>query len=180
MDKRCSVCKNTKPIDEFYKDKQRLSGYSPRCKKCHYQLGVRTRKNNIVKYRLREKAYRQANKEKIKIRTKNWAIKNKDKVNQKSKEWQRKNPEKVRNNQLRYEYGITIDDYNQLLIKQENRCAICKRHSDKTLVVDHNHQNGKVRGLLCRTCNTAIGLLNDNYLLLLEASNYLQSYETYG
>ena len=58
-------------------------------------------------------------------------------------------------------YGITQEDYNLLLEKQDGKCAICKRppKEGKILCVDHCHGTGKVRGLLCHGCNTAIGKL---------------------
>lgn len=58
-------------------------------------------------------------------------------------------------------YGITQEEYNLMVEKQDGRCAICKRPPppDKILFVDHCHGTGKVRGLLCDTCNKAIGML---------------------
>ena len=59
-------------------------------------------------------------------------------------------------------YGITIEDYEKLLVSQNGVCAICSGEPDtrwKILAVDHCHKTGKVRGLLCMTCNTMIGRL---------------------
>ena len=58
-------------------------------------------------------------------------------------------------------YGITQDDYNLMLEKQQGLCAICKRppKDDQILHVDHCHTTGKIRGLLCSSCNTSIGKL---------------------
>jgi len=55
-------------------------------------------------------------------------------------------------------YGITLDQVIAMKIKQDYKCAICLKRKKK-LHVDHNHKTGKVRGLLCFTCNTAIGKL---------------------
>jgi hypothetical protein len=76
---------------------------------------------------------------------------------------------------LRARYGITIEEYDQLLVLQEGVCAICKKSctSGKRLAVDHDHESGIVRGLLCRKCNRGIGLFHDSLELLQSAANYL-------
>jgi len=79
--------------------------------------------------------------------------------------------------ELKRRYGITIEDYNRMFNEQNGCCAICKKHQthfEKALAVDHDHETEKVRGLLCRACNTAIGLLQDNPDVILEASNYVR------
>ena len=76
---------------------------------------------------------------------------------------------------LKMKFNMTIDDYNALLIKQNNVCAICMQvcQSGRRLCVDHCHVTGKVRGLLCHKCNVGIGLLNDDKNLLSNAIKYL-------
>ena len=76
---------------------------------------------------------------------------------------------------LKRHYGITQEEYDAMLIKQAGGCAICGKPplDVKFLSVDHNHQTGKVRGLLCRKCNLAIGILQDDPSLLRRAVNYL-------
>jgi len=66
---------------------------------------------------------------------------------------------------LKYLYGLTIDSYTALLDKQGERCAIC-RSPDRRLVVDHDHQTGRVRGLLCNRCNNHLGWLEANGALI--------------
>lgn len=53
-------------------------------------------------------------------------------------------------------YGITVEDFMDMRRAQDLKCAIC--HEEKDLVVDHDHETGKVRGLLCGTCNTRLGI----------------------
>lgn len=62
---------------------------------------------------------------------------------------------------LRRKYGITLEQYNELLARQGGVCAICGGEDQKRLAVDHDHKTGKVRGLLCARCNPAIGFLLD-------------------
>jgi len=77
---------------------------------------------------------------------------------------------------LKTKFGISIYEYNQILMEQEGRCAICK--TDKptgkgTWHVDHCHTTKKVRGLLCSKCNHAIGLLGDDVSRLESAWRYI-------
>jgi hypothetical protein len=76
-------------------------------------------------------------------------------------------------------YGLTADDYQSLLAQQGSACAICQTEpSTEPLVIDHCHQTGTVRGLLCRNCNVALGFMQDDPQLLLRAVSYLQSTRT--
>lgn len=74
-------------------------------------------------------------------------------------------------------FGLTMDQYRAMLAEQNAMCAICGHPHDeglrKGLVVDHNHTTGKVRGLLCRHCNTAIGQLKEDPSLFQRAVSYL-------
>lgn len=71
---------------------------------------------------------------------------------------------------------ITLEDYKNLLTAQNNKCAICNTDQSKLkkeLAVDHNHNTGKVRGLLCNRCNSALGLLGDSKDTVIKAHEYL-------
>ena len=88
---------------------------------------------------------------------------------------------RIRDNYYKRKYGITLDDYNRMFAEQEGRCAICKTHqcaTGRVLAVDHDHVTGKVRGLLCQACNTAIGKLNDDPELIHKAAEYVASHAT--
>lgn len=77
----------------------------------------------------------------------------------------------------KYKYGLEHDDYLTMVEKQNGLCAICQEIPKRRgLMVDHNHNTGTIRGLLCDTCNRAIGLLKDNFLILARASEYLKIY----
>ena len=92
--------------------------------------------------------------------------------------------EYMRNYDLVSKYGITLDDANKMLEEQNYRCAICNVHATevtgkhkKHLCVDHCHETGKVRGLLCDTCNRGIGLLKDDVNVLKSAFEYLTKHK---
>lgn len=85
---------------------------------------------------------------------------------------------------LRREYAMDEGDYSALLAAQAGRCAICggvesakRGGSSKRLAVDHDHQSGVVRGLLCQSCNTALGLMGDDPSRLLLAVEYLKKFK---
>lgn len=74
-------------------------------------------------------------------------------------------------------WGITLNQYNSLLNSQNFSCAICNKHeseSYKKLAVDHDHETGKIRGILCENCNMALGNFKDSIENLQNAINYLQ------
>jgi hypothetical protein len=81
-----------------------------------------------------------------------------------------------RNSKLKKRYGITLDEYADILAEQNGVCAICgyaPSSTDKALAVDHNHITKKVRGLLCSWCNRGLGLFKDSPYLLEVAYTYL-------
>ena len=81
-----------------------------------------------------------------------------------------------RPNKLLRIYGLTQAAYDDILKQQNGRCAICERGQklDSVLCVDHDHDTGQVRGLLCNQCNTGIGLLQDSIGMLASAIIYLE------
>jgi uncharacterized protein (UPF0264 family) len=81
----------------------------------------------------------------------------------------------VKNSRLMCDYGITIDEYEAMEKNQGLGCAICGgiQSDDRGLAVDHNHDTGKVRGLLCSSCNRAMGGFKDSSVLLRKAADYL-------
>lgn len=76
-------------------------------------------------------------------------------------------------------FGMTLDEYSKMIVKQKNLCAICFKACDKNknLSIDHNHTTGKVRGLLCNLCNAMIGFSKENITNLQNAIKYLRKHE---
>ena len=71
-------------------------------------------------------------------------------------------------------YGIETGKYEEMFAKQNGLCAICKQKSgEKYLSIDHNHETGEIRGLLCKKCNMGLGMFRDSVLILTEAIKYL-------
>lgn len=114
------------------------------------------------------KEYNKNNPDKVKLRNKKYKVLNKD---------------RYKSSSLKTRYNIDLEEYQQLLIKQNYSCAIChnpettkdnKTNQVRMLAVDHCHKTGAVRGLLCQKCNQALGLLGDNMNIFLSAISYLE------
>ncbi|MDE2031370.1 MAG: endonuclease VII domain-containing protein [Patescibacteria group bacterium] len=102
------------------------------------------------------------------------------------KEWRNKNPERHAVTKANFDlkkFGLTFNDYNRLFENQNGACAICKttnpkgRGKTRTLAVDHCHKSGKIRALLCNSCNGALGMVKDNVQILKDMINYLEKHK---
>lgn len=101
------------------------------------------------------------------------------------RKWRERNPEKVRAyNRKSYRnrrffwkrvYGITKEGFENLINKQGGRCAICQRPFDKTPHIDHDHETGRIRGLLCSNCNTGLGKFREDPELMERGATYLRA-----
>jgi len=95
-------------------------------------------------------------------------------------EYYKKLKEQRRSGMLKIRYGITSKEYDSMLKQQNNKCAICHKDSNymsKRLAVDHCHKTGKIRALLCDSCNNILGRAKDDPDLLLRCSEYLLEYQ---
>lgn len=141
------------------------------------------------------KKYREENKDKLAVKKRQWRLDNierisavdkayrnanKDRLNDLTKIWKKANPDKTarmeRKSMLKKKYGMSLEDYDNLLYSQNHSCAICLTHQSdlrRILVVDHDHATNSVRGLLCNECNRAIGLMKDDEDILYNAASYL-------
>ena len=91
------------------------------------------------------------------------------------KEWYKQNKESARNNYFKGTYGITTKDVERLKVEQDYKCAICdEEESGRGLFVDHDHDTGEVRGLLCHHCNSGLGMAKDNVEILKNMIKYLE------
>lgn len=85
-----------------------------------------------------------------------------------------------RNAALKKNYGITLEDWNKMFEEQHGCCAICGTHQselDRKLSVDHNHDTGEIRSLLCDACNQVIGRVKENIIVLLNMIDYLKKHD---
>lgn len=100
----------------------------------------------------------------------------KEAINAENRAYTRERTEAVKGYHLRWAYGLSLDDFKSMVKSQAGLCAICKK--EKRLVVDHCHETGAVRKLLCHHCNIAIGICEANpdwiealtkYMILVDA-----------
>lgn len=155
--KQCLKCQEFKDISNFFTD-HRSGKLRSICKPCN-------------------RSYRGT-----KAKQSEWYYKNRERLLASRKEWLKNNPNKAKNQDLKRSYGITLDQYNEILSFQNNLCAICKKPNTavdkktgktKALAVDHCHKTGKIRGLLCEAHNRALGMFHDSLEELQSAIDYL-------
>lgn len=96
-----------------------------------------------------------------------------------SKKWVKNNPEQrkkyTRNSRIRA-YGISPERYKEMLEAQGNRCDICRKENKRAMAIDHDHKTGRVRGLLCDSCNLSLGHIEiDGFLE--KALEYIAKYK---
>ena len=147
--KKCSKCEQKLPATAFHKNRRRPDGLAYWCRACTNSTNTQRRLAAPIRHR------------------------------EQCAEWRRKHPKAVsrflRKARLR-RYGLTIEDYDQLLAAQEHKCAICGRPPEaKQLDVDHDHATGTVRGLLCNRCNRGLGYFQDTPDTLRQAAKYLEA-----
>lgn len=138
-------CKQENPqkLSNFHRSTQHKDGLKTECRNC--------RSDYVKKYRLIHG----------------------DEMRQKNKEWEIKNPNKRRNSMYKGNYGITLDQYEEMVKIQEGKCLLCDKVPKGRLCIDHCHKNGRIRGLLCRSCNGALGVLGETLESIKKVERYL-------
>jgi hypothetical protein len=135
------------------------------------------------------KRYAEKNKERIKQRKREWLAADparQERYNAAQRARKKADPKKYRlyfrNRHLIKKYGMTEERYKEMYVKQGGVCEICGGmpdivvHGITRLAIDHNHDTGKVRGLLCNNCNAGMGILGDSEEHLLAALAYLKKH----
>jgi hypothetical protein len=126
--------------------------------------------------RAQNAAWAKAHQEESKVKNAEYYLTNREKRLAQNIAWARAHPKSVRRAQLKARYGLTIEAWNAMLVAQCGRCASCgdSMTGKNEPCVDHNHETGNTRGLLCHPCNKAIGLLRDNSRRAQLATDYLK------
>lgn len=144
--KKCGRCKKIKFLTDFPKDRCTYDGYSCHCKKCRH----------------------------------NWKMEHKDYYRQYRENNKATILPKQKDCDLRKKFGITLEQFNQILEEQNGVCAICGKKETRVcrgtkcrLSVDHNHETGKIRELLCSNCNVMLAKCNENIEWLDKIKNYI-------
>ena len=164
--KQCNKCGEIKPLSDFYKLATMRDGHRNDCKVCNLAA---------------KKARYDADPRAAIARVQRWQQANKER-HLAAQRKRRQHPDfkrKERDAHLRRKFGITLDEYDEMLRAQGGVCAICGRppRDDISLHVDHDHEHGRIRGLLCFRCNNALGDFGDDYDTLLAAQAYLDAHD---
>ena len=180
--KVCSTCNTEKPYSEFHKAKGYRAGYTGQCKACRYVKMAEWAKSHPDN---RKATYKRLNqKDERRAKNREYAQERRDngKAPEYMSEYRQIHHDKIlqqaRDGNLRNKYGLTPEQFHSMLAAQDGVCSICKQPDKQgiRLAVDHNHDTGEVRGLLCGNCNKAIGLMRDSPAILFRAIEYLNSY----
>ena len=196
--KKCTRCKIEKSKSEFGKFKRGKDGLHPQCKVCRnkymrdrYQIpqvkehisewGKKYYNTPEVKEHISERGKKYYNtprgKEVSKKRNKRYKQTPKGKESEKRYRQTPKGKKVRRGVHLKHTYGITLEQYDDMLGSQEYGCAICGSSEPGGIGrfhVDHDHITGKVRGLLCNKCNLGLAGFRDNIEFLVKAIEYLK------
>jgi len=162
--KKCIRCNKILQIGKFYKSGQSKDGLATYCIRCESDRKKEARDGNTDLI------------EKHKNNNRLWYQNNKEKNKERNKKWIEENPARYRELNLKHRFGISLEDYNRILEEQNYCCGICGVHRDfitQHMAVDHCHKTGKIRGLLCKNCNSGLGFFQDNNEVLEKAITYL-------
>lgn len=161
--KPCTQCGEIKDADDFYKERRSRDGLRSECRSC------------VSTY---QKARYEQNRDATIARTAQWRSDNPSARTLSDRRARAADPDKYRDQELRRKYGITLEQYNQMLDDQGGLCALCEKPpvvgKHKVLCVDHCHDTNRVRKLLCSECNIGLGKFKDDPALLIAAAEYVQ------
>jgi len=162
--KICSKCGVQQLLANFYKEKSARDGYRNDCKSC---------------FAARSAARYREDPDRVKHRVKQWQQDNADRLNEYRREYRQRPERKAadREGHLKRKFGITQEQYEEMLAVQHGGCAICSDppEAGKALHVDHDHDTADVRALLCVRCNNGLGQFKEDPILLDRARTYLQT-----
>lgn len=164
--KSCSRCRTLRPATSFYNDVSKSDGKTSRCKACldeQTRERQQTPEGRVTHSQAQQRYY-------AKLSTEQRARSNRAKTT----EGRKRSRDYMFLWNLRNRYGMTKDEYDDLLAVQANKCAICDSPFTKRPHIDHDHKTGEVRGLLCGDCNRGLGSFHDDRALLKKARAYLR------
>ena len=151
----CRICQTEKEPSEFGRCKTKPSGLDTRCKKC------------------------------LAVYLKDWKRKNPDKMRaiyeryearlRDNGTWHKRGRERCWKHHVKVQYDMSPGDYDRMVLLQGGECALCHRRP-KRLFVDHDHITGKVRALLCPSCNSGLGHFGDDPRMLREAARFVEKH----
>lgn len=160
--KRCTKCGVSRPLLMFYKDVGGADGLRSQCKICEAKRNKEWHASNRERHIAAVNEWRAAHRAEYLAYQSNY-----------NADEDRKRRDRA--GHLKRKYGMTIEDYDGMLEAQGGGCAICGRppRPDISLHVDHDHETGRIRGILCWPCNNLLGDVQDDPARLYAAADYL-------
>lgn len=163
--KLCSKCEQNFPVSSFYK-RTGAKTYHSACKACERAMA---------------RSWYERNRDVAKEKVKDWRLRNGEVI----KQYRAVNRQKSYRQELVRKHGVKPDWFDSQIAKQGNMCPCCKRafewgNKQTTPHVDHCHETGVVRGILCNRCNTVLGLCSDDPKLLQSLARYLKKCHGYS
>ena len=146
--KQCKTGRKLKKKSEFNRHKTNSDHLQAYCRKCQREYG------------------------------KKWLEENGDKNIVYCRRYYKENKQKWREREYKKKYNMTLQEFDALLLSQNNKCPICDTalKSTRQMHVDHHHESGMRRQILCSKCNTALGLLNENVVNFEKAIQYINKW----
>jgi hypothetical protein len=182
MKKQCAKCKQSKSLGNFCKNKNTKDGLQRWCKGCVKEYSKKYYQVHKVKRAECGKKYYQTHKIEAAKYGKEYYHAHKVEYAKYKKTYNQTEKGKFNNHRrsLKNKYGITLEQYDEMFEQQNGVCAICGgiNINGRRLGVDHDHETGKIRALLCNSCNHIIGDAKENIIVLQSAINYLKSHKT--
>jgi hypothetical protein len=164
--KRCNRCGERFPLAGFHRNCATRDGRTTICKSCVL---------------LAQRKYHKANREKAIAASRRYYARHRDVLMQKQREYKERNRERLAERKRERATGFSADRFAAALRQQKRRCAICRVHfgdvKPQAVHADHCHRTGTPRGVLCQTCNTALGKFRDDPVLLRRAAAYLEEHK---
>jgi len=166
----------------YSENKEKVKEYYLRNKEKILAQQKKHRENNPEYHKERKKKWVKENPEKVK----DYYLRNKERIKSNVKKWNKENPEKIKEYALKHTYGITLKDKDNMIKVQDGKCAnpLCDTKfseiPEKQIHIDHDHESGKVRGILCNVCNILEGFVNKNAKRIFGIIEYKRLHELKG
>jgi len=170
-EKVCIYCRERKPASEYHSHRYttRTGRESVRlnsaCRSCH---GEKT------------KARKVANPERTRAQSRDYKRRNAAVLARRNAAYRRANPQRIAGYSMKHKHGLTMIEYEALLCQQGGVCKVCRQEAEpvgikRRLHIDHCHETGRIRGLLCHNCNVSLGLMKDDPARIRALADYLDA-----
>lgn len=191
MTKICSVCDEDLPLKDFNLRCASKDGYQHKCRNC--QLDYQHKRFNQTPRRIVKDGFQYCPtcRQELPFNLFGSNVSRSNFLNmyckkctntQNKQQYYKKNTEDIRAKYIQLTYNLSWEDYVNMFANQDGKCAICNtdiflaaNDRNKTAHIDHAHENGKIRGLLCGNCNVSLGGFNDDVKIMQNAIDYINS-----